>query len=134
MLPEFESRFPNRKEQRKEAIDFFMKFTELSCKKVALENPIGIMSTLYRKPDQIVHPFLFGDGVKKSTCLWLKGLPLLNPTNIVGYGVDVFISGRSQSSWHTETGKIKDKTERSKIRSKTFAGFAQAIADQWGDL
>lgn len=65
------------------AVDFFMKFTNINCNKIAIENPISIMSTKYRKPDQIIHPYMFGDGERKATCLWLKNLPKLFPTNIV---------------------------------------------------
>jgi len=69
--------------RQKEGIDFFMKFTNLKCPKVVIENPIGIMSTIYRKPDQIIHPWMFGHTEVKSTCLWLKGLPLLKSTDNV---------------------------------------------------
>lgn len=99
-------------------IDFFMKFTSLNCDKVAIENPIGIMSTLFRKPDQILQPWQFGHGETKATCLWLKGLPELIPTNIV--------NGRCQRIW-----KMAPGIDRQKERSKTFPGIAKAMADQW---
>jgi hypothetical protein len=104
---------------QQQAINFFMEFTKTDCHKVAIENPIGIMSTIYRKPDQIIQPWQFGHGETKSTCLWLKGLPLLSPTKIV--------SGREQRIW-----KLPPSEDRSKLRSKTYAGIALAMASQWG--
>jgi len=86
---------------------------------IAIENPIGIMSSLYRKPDQIIQPWQFGHGETKATCLWLKGLPKLNPANIV--------TGREQRIW-----KMSPGPERTKLRSKTFPGIASAMAEQWG--
>jgi site-specific DNA-cytosine methylase len=105
--------------RQQKSIDFFLKFTQSSCSKVAIENPIGIMSNHYRKPDQIVQPWQFGHGETKATCLWLKGLPLLTPTCIV--------DEREQRIWKMPPGE-----ERSKLRSKTFPGIAKAMADQWG--
>ena len=99
------------------SIDFFMRFTRLSCP-WAVENPIGIMSTQYRKPDQIIQPWQFGHGETKATCLWLHNLPPLTPTNIV--------SGRNQRIW-----KLPPSPDRAKIRSKTFDGIADAMASQW---
>lgn len=96
-----------------------MKFTQLNCEKVAIENPIGIMSTKYRKPDEIIQPWMFGHGETKATCLWLKNLPILTPTNIV--------EGREQKCW-----KLPPSTERAKLRSKTYPGIAKAMAEQWG--
>lgn len=130
--PEYKDRFPRRMEQMKEAAEFFIKLVNTQIDKIAIENPIGRMSSIYRKPDQIIQPYQFGHPVRKSTCLWLKNLPALIPTNIVDYEIDVFPSGNRQSKWHTETGHIKDKQERSKARSKTFPGIAQAMAEQWG--
>ena len=104
--------------RQQKSIDFFLEFTKLDCL-WAIENPIGIMSTHYRKPDQIIQPWQFGHGETKATCLWLNGLPKLKPTNLV--------DGRSQLIWRMPPGP-----ERSKLRSKTFAGIAQAMADQWG--
>lgn len=89
------------------------------CDKIAIENPIGIMSTLYRKPDQIIQPWQFGHGETKATCLWLRGLPLLKPTNIV--------AGREGRVW-----KMPPGPDRAKMRSKTYEGIAQAMAEQWG--
>lgn len=105
--------------RQQRSIDFFMKFTNLDCPRVAIENPVCIMSTVWRKPDQIIQPWQFGHGETKSTCLWLKGLPTLKPTNIV--------SGREQRVW-----KMPPSSERAKARSKTFPGIALAMAEQWG--
>ena len=105
--------------RQQQGIDFFMEFTKADCEKIAIENPIGIMSTHYRKPDQIIQPWMFGHGETKATCLWLKNLPKLEPTNIV--------DGREQRIW-----KMPPGPERAKERSKTFPGIARAFADQWG--
>jgi len=109
-----------RKDGRQQhGIDFFMMFTELECK-YAIENPVGIMSSIYRKPDQIIQPWQFGHGETKATCLWLNGLPKLEPTNIV--------NGREQRIW-----KLPPGPDRAKLRSKTFPGIAEAIAKQWSE-
>lgn len=102
------------------AIDFFMQFTNLSCK-WAIENPIGIMSTKFRKPNQIIQPWQYGAGETKATCLWLNNLPELKPTNVV--------NGREQ-----KVLKMPPSPERSKLRSKTYPGIAKAMAEQWGKL
>lgn len=120
-----------RKKERKKAINFFMAFTNLKCLKVAIENPIGIMSTYYKKPTQIIQPYQFGHTERKATCLWLKGLPPLKPTNIVEPDIITHPSGKTDSRLHYETFKLPPK-ERSKMRSKTFEGIATAMADQWG--
>jgi hypothetical protein len=104
--------------RQQQGIDFFMKFTNLDCPRVAIENPVSIMSTKYRKPDQIIQPWQFGHGESKKTCLWLKGLPLLTPTEIV--------EGREQRIW-----RMPPSGERAKMRSKTFPGVARAMAEQW---
>ena len=118
--------------RQQQGIDLFMLFANASCEKVAIENPIGIMSSVYRKPDQIIHPFMFGDPYRKSTCLWLKGLSKLIPTDIVDEGETVtFSSGRSMPKWYSN---IPPGKERSFIRGKTFPGIAKAMATQWGLL
>lgn len=120
--------------RQQEGIDFFMLFTNLKCPKVAIENPIGIMSSHYRKPNQIIHPYMFGDPYQKSTCLWLKGLPNLIPTNVVEPGEIVkFKSGKQMSKWMAEAWKLSPE-ERAKLRSKTFPGIAKAMAEQWGGM
>ena len=102
------------------SIEFFLHFTKLPCK-WAIENPVGIMSTHYRKPDQIIQPWQFGHGETKSTCLWLNGLPKLVPTNIV--------SGRSP-----RIHRLPPSPERAKLRSKTYPGIASAMAEQWSKV
>ncbi len=117
---------------RKDAIKFFMSFANADCEKIAIENPVGIMSSEWRKPDQIINPWQFGDAYEKRTCLWLKGLPKLTPTNIVEIQPrQVFDSGKSMPSWYADAWKLP-KEERAKLRSKTFPGIAKAMAEQWG--
>ena len=120
-----------RYKDREKAIEFFMDFVNADCDKIAIENPIGVMSSVYRKPDQIIHPYMFGDPARKATCLWLKGLPLLKPTKIVEPIIIKYKNGKgTDNPWHMETMKLP-KEERSKVRSKTFPGIAKAIATQW---
>jgi len=114
----FKEKQADGRQQR--SIDFFILFTKLKCK-WAIENPIGIMSSHYSKPDQIIQPWQFGHGETKATCLWLNGLPKLTPTNIV--------DGREQRIW-----KLPPSEDRAKLRSKTFPGIAKAMAEQWGML
>lgn len=126
--------FPNRAKDREEAIKFFLALANSSIKHIAIENPVGIMNTIFRKPDQIVQPYFFGDSASKKTCLWLKNLPLLEVTNMVDPGEFIeFGSGRRLAKWYSD-GLTKTKTaeERRTWRSKTFPGFAKAIAEQWG--
>jgi len=119
--------------RQQQGIDFFMLFANADCAKVAIENPVGIMSTEWRKPDQIIQPWQFGDNYQKTTCLWLKGLPKLIPTDIVDRGeVVTFKSGKSMTKWYADTLRLPPE-EWSKIRSKTFPGIAKAMADQWAD-
>jgi len=120
--------------RQQKGIDFFMLFTSLDCPKVAIENPIGVMSTLWRKPDQIIQPWQYGSRATKSTCLWLKGLPLLIPTNIVSRG-EFYVSpkGRTMSQWYADTWNLP-KSEQAKARSKTFPGIAKAMAMQWTEV
>jgi hypothetical protein len=110
-----------RRAARKEAVEFFMMFASANCEKIVIENPIGIVSTFYRKPDQIIQPWQYGHGETKATCLWLKGLPLLKSTNIV--------EGREQRLHCLSPGP-----DRAKLRSKTFSGIAKAMAQQWGAI
>lgn len=119
--------------RQQEGIDFFMKFANLKCPRVAIENPIGIMSTKWRKPDQIIQPYMFGDATRKSTCLWLKGLPKLVPTNIVEPKIIKLKNGENDTEWHLATWSLSPE-ERSKARSKTFQGIADAMANQWSML
>lgn len=120
-----------RHKDRKNAIDFFMAFANSDCEKIAIENPVGIMSSEWRKPDQIVNPWQFGDAFEKKTCLWLKGLPKLIPTNIVEIPPrKKFDSGKTMPAWYAEAWHLP-KEERAKLRSKTFPGIAKAMAEQW---
>lgn len=114
------------------AVGFFKAFTCLDhVPKVMIENPIGIMSRLYRKPDQIIQPYEFGDPFEKRTCLWLKGLPKLEPTDIVEVPPRMeFESGNTMARWYAEAWGLPAH-ERSLMRSKTFPGIARAIAEQW---
>jgi site-specific DNA-cytosine methylase len=111
--------FKDKQQEQMAAIEFFYVFTHLPYQKVAIENPVGIMSTKYKKPDQIIQPWQFGHGETKATCLWLKGLPKLIPTNIV--------EGREH-----RIHRMAPSPERSKERSRTFTGIADAMAQQWG--
>lgn len=129
--PEFADRFPDRQKQRKEAVDFFMAIANADCDKIAIENPVGVMSSQWRKPDQYIEPYLFGDPEKKKTGLWLKGLPLLKPTNIIEPVIIHCKSGANEPRWHMETMRLP-KEERSRVRSQTFIGIAKAMAEQWG--
>lgn len=108
------------------SVDFFMLFTKLTCP-YAIENPVGIMSGLWRKPDQIINPWQFGQSVSKKTCLWLNKLPLLVPTNIVEPSKYITApSGRRYPEWCWKTGGGSGKK-----RSRFFQGIADAMADQW---
>lgn len=126
-----------REDGRQQAsIEFFMKFVNADCERIAVENPIGIMSTRYKKPDQIIQPYMFGDHARKSTCLWLKGLPLLEATEVVDPGEIVkggFSVGASLNYARDEDGKILawNDPRTAKIRSKTFHGIGRAMAEQW---
>ena len=122
---------------RVEGIKFFMEFICCNAKKIAIENPVGIMSGVYRKPDQIIQPYEYGHHARKATCLWLRELPLLKPTDVVDPGV-IDRTGHSlgAASMYAldENGKILSWNDprTAKIRSKTFPGIAKAMADQWG--
>jgi len=111
--------FKDKVEEQKEAIKFFMYCVNLPCNKIAIENPVCIMATVYRKPDQYIQPWEHGHGETKKTGLWLKGLPLLKPTNIV--------EGRE-----AKVHRCAPSPDRWKVRSKTFQGIADAMASQWG--
>lgn len=105
--------------RQQRSIEFFMAFANAKCPRIAVENPVSIMSSVWRKPDQIIQPWMFGHGETKATCLWLIGLPLLKPTDVV--------DGREHRVYRLPPGP-----ERAKARSKTFPGIAAAMAEQWG--
>lgn len=113
--------FPEKRAdgRQQRSIDFFMRFVHADCPRIAIENPVGIMSTEYGKPSQIIQPWMFGHNETKATCLWLKGLPPLIPTEIV-WGV------HENRIWRMPPGP-----DRAKLRSKTFPGIARAMAEQW---
>lgn len=128
-----------RLQDREKAIEFFMAFVNAECDKKAIENPIGVISTRYRKPTQIIQPYEYGHPVRKSTCLWLYNLPKLIPTNVVEYETihsKGASGGYSGNSWvvKDENGKILSYRDPrvAKARSKTFPGIAKAMAEQWG--
>lgn len=125
--------------RQQQGIDFFMLFANAKCNKIAIENPVSIMSTKWRKPNQIIQPYQFGHEAKKTTCLWLKGLPKLIPTKIVSEG-EFYISpsGKKMPKWLSDPvdkngKKLAYNSKEIKIlRSKTFPGIAKAMAEQWG--
>jgi site-specific DNA-cytosine methylase len=111
--------FKNKQQEQQEALDFVWLLLNADIPKIALENPISIISSKIRKPDQIIQPWQFGHGETKATCLWLKNLPLLKPTNIV--------EGRTPRVHH-----LPPSPDRWKLRSTTYTGIAEAMAEQWG--
>ena len=129
-------KYPNRRNDMLDSVEFVKALYNADIKHIAIENPVGLLSSRWRKPDQIVQPYMFGDEATKTTCLWLKNLPLLLPTNIVGKGErTVFASGKSHPKWYADALKnAKTKEERQTLRSKTFEGMAQAFAEQWGGI
>ena len=131
--PEYRERFPYREKQREDAISFFMALWNADCPRIAIENPQGIMSSRFRKPDQYIEPYMFGDPEKKKTGLWLRGLPALTPTKVVEPVIIECASGAREPRWHMATMHLEPK-ERSRARSKTFHGIAVAMAEQWGNL
>jgi hypothetical protein len=129
-----------RYKNQAEALDFVKRLMEVNIEKIAIENPISVISSHIRKPDQIIQPYMFGDSASKSTCLWLKGLPKLIATNIVDKGEFMeWIDKKTgkvkrQSLWYYEAlQKAKTPQERRTLRSKTFKGIAVAMATQWSN-
>jgi hypothetical protein len=131
-----------REKKREEAAQFFMQFVNAKCNRIAVENPVGYMNSFYRKPDQIIHPYYFGEAVQKRTCIWLKNLPMLEHTNVLPKPEPVYICQGDKCkgkriNWceALKTGVGRGtQAERSKARSKTFEGIAKAMASQWGTL
>ena len=131
----FERKIADGSQQR--SIDFFMKLVNAPIEKIAIENPIGIMSRIYRKPDQIIQPWHYGDKAQKSTCIWLKNLPELIPTDVVEKGEFFeFTSKKGEKKrmpmWYYKAlQEAKTPEQRRTLRSKTFQGIAKAMAFQW---
>lgn len=144
--PEYRERFPNRQEDREDAVRFFMEFANANVPKICIENPLGVMSTRWRKPDQLIQPYQFGHTEAKLTCLWLKNLPLLRygqggqlmfgeklPPELTEIKEPEYItlkSGKRMAKWYVEAAS---QSNRADIRSKTFQGIANAMAEQWGN-
>lgn len=128
MKPEYRQRFPDRPEQREAAINFFMAFANANIPRIAIENPVSIMSSTWRKPDQVIQPWMFGHGETKATCLWLKGLPILQPTHRKN---DLF-SEPEPTAREQRLHKLPPSENRWKERSRTYKGIAHAMAEQWG--
>lgn len=126
--------FPNRKKDQEDGANFFLFLASADVKRIAIENPVGIMSGRWRKPDQSVQPYMFGDPYSKNTCLWIKNLRPLHPSKETkDHGERIFFgSGKSQPKWYSDgLTKTKSKEERQKWRSKTFPNIARVIAEQW---
>lgn len=122
--------FDKKKAQQEEALDFVRLLLHAPIPRIALENPVSIISSRIRKPDQIIQPYEHGHEATKTTCLWLKGLPPLLPSNIVGKGArHVTKSGKSLPEWYN----LPPSADRWKLRSATFPGIAKAMAEQWGN-
>jgi hypothetical protein len=125
---------PERKPLTEAALDFVRTLLNAQVLRIALENPIGCISTRIRKPDQIINPWQFGQEANKPTCLWLKNLPPLVPTKIVGKGkFYTKANGTRMSAWSHITSGTK-KALRAKIASRTFTGIANAMAAQWSEV
>jgi hypothetical protein len=114
---------------REEGVKFFMEFVNCECNYVAIENPAGYMNTVWRKPDQIIHPYYFGDPFMKRTCLWLKNLPPLKHTKVLSKPDPVYLGSDGRAVNWSDSVSCKD---RATVRSKTFLGIARAMASQWG--
>jgi site-specific DNA-cytosine methylase len=130
-----------RYQNQREALDFVEKLMSCNIPRIAIENPVSVISSQIRKPDQIVQPWMFGDSASKTTCLWLKNLPKLVATNVVDKGeFKEWIDKKTgkmkrQATWYYDALiNAKSPEERRSLRSKTFKGIAQAIASQWGNL
>lgn len=131
MKPEFVDRFPDRSKQRQDAIEFFLNLYNAEIPKIVVENPVGVMSSVFRKLDQYVHPFHFGEPHSKKTGLWLRGLLPLVPTEVVAPEMYTYKNGKRDPVWHVKSMKLPPE-ERMKFRSSTFQGIADAMAEQWG--
>jgi hypothetical protein len=126
-------RVPGRQELTEESLDFVRLLLDAPIERIALENPIGCISTRIRKYDQVIQPWQFGHDASKSTCLWLKNLPPLTPTRIIEPRI---VNGKPRWANQTDSGqnRLGPSEDRWKIRSETYQGIAEAMADQWGSL
>jgi len=126
-------RVPGRQELTEESLDFVRLLLDAPIERIALENPIGCISTRIRKYDQVIQPWQFGHDASKSTCLWLKNLPPLTPTRIIDPRI---VNGKPRWANQTDSGqnRLGPSEDRWKIRSETYQGIAEAMADQWGSL
>jgi len=126
-------RRPERAQQTEDALDFVRQLLTAPIACIALENPIGCISTRIRKPDQTIQPWQFGHNASKATCLWLKGLPPLTPTDLIAPRL---VNGRKRWGNQTDTGqnKLPPSADRWKIRSETYKGIADAMANQWSNV
>ena len=122
-------KFPNRHQDKQNAIEFFIKLAQANIPQICVENPVGIISTLWRKPDQIIQPFQFGHKEPKKTCLWLKNLSKLKPTKTVKPEYIISKSGKRLPKWYYTPSQSDNRT---KDRERTFTGIAEAMANQWG--
>ena len=135
-----EEKVLKRERLREEAFNFFMMFANAKCDKIAIENPVGWVNSHWRKPDQIIHPYFFGDPYMKRTCLWLKGLLKLKPTNMLPKPEPKYIcqgekgEGKKRGWCEGIKGIVGGQKVRAKARGKTFPGIAEAMAVQWGTL
>jgi len=129
-------RRPERAEQTEAALNFVRELMAADVPRLAIENPISCISSRIRKPDQVIQPYQFGDDASKATCLWLHGLPLLEPTNRVP-GRIVEHNGKRVERWSNQTdsgqNRLGPSEERAELRSNTYPGIAEAMARQWGD-
>jgi hypothetical protein len=125
------TRRPERAQMTEDALDFVRMLIDAPIPRIAIENPTGCISTRIRKPDQIIHPYQYGHGASKKTCLWLKNLPLLRPTEYVEPRI---VDGKNRWANQTDSGqnRLTPSPDRWKIRSETYKGIARAMANQWG--
>lgn len=131
--PEYKDRFPDREQKRQEALAFFITLYNAPISRVCIENPVGYVSSMFKKPTQYVQPYEFGEPHSKKTGLWLRGLPPLLPTKMATPVFHTYADGRKDPIWHYQTMSLPP-LERMKARSKTFKGIAEAMANQWGSL
>jgi hypothetical protein len=127
--------FKDKQKEQEEALRFVEKLLYADIPRIALENPISIISSRIRKPDQIIQPWMFGEPFQKTTCLWLKNLPKLVPTKILDNHGEFFIkTGSDGKDYKYPKWMMDDMKNREKNRSRTFKGIAEAMAEQWGSL